>query len=103
MATNDESAPYAYEDDWVTCENGHKICRFNKTVYVGERQDVETQIVDWTQPAPEIGSEQDQLCAKCQAPFWSKQLFHFENGWRGLGGKFEPLDMPSVSRETKGQ
>ena len=82
---------YARRGEWVTCEGGHKICRFRRDVRWFET--FEGQAVgDWQQPEPAVGT-QHCPCTKCgaswfQANLRSGTIYHFRDGWRGIG-KFE--------------
>lgn len=77
---------YAYRGETVTCENNHPICEFAETVHYGDSQDLRHQLVNWRQPAPEIGALLPVLCTGCNAPFGqigeTGCEFHFASGWR---------------------
>jgi hypothetical protein len=74
---------YAHAGETVTCENGHPICEFVETVYLGQSQDLERQLGKWRQKAPKTGSGLPQRCVQCDAR-WAEYVgvFHFKDGWR---------------------
>jgi hypothetical protein len=47
---------YALAGERVTCENGHHICTFAQTVYIGDMQYPDTQFTDWQQSYPRLTS-----------------------------------------------
>lgn len=73
---------YAAAGEQVTCENGHLICEFLVDVAVGQTQDLERQLGNWTQEPPEIGQISVPGCAVCGAEFYRGGVFHFSDGWR---------------------
>lgn len=77
--------PYATEGEEVTCESGHVICEFVKTVHVGQLQDVEHQLGNYRQTKPEVGQFPLPVCEKCGASFTNGSAYHFADGWRGSG------------------
>ena len=86
--------PYAKEGEVVTCENGHSICEFVETVYVGDMQNPE-QLGFWHQPEPETGQLPIPRCSRCNGRFYYGGLFHMKDGWRdplGLIEQFGPME-----------
>lgn len=73
---------YANAGEKVTCENGHPICEFVKTVHVGEMQALEHQLGNWQQPVPDGGALPIPGCAACGAAFTDGMLFHINQAWR---------------------
>ncbi len=71
---------YARAADAITCENGHRICVFQRDVRVSEPFDG-TALGAWTQPEPKIGAIKS-ACATCGARWFKGSYFHFEDGWR---------------------
>ena len=79
---------YAEEGQWITCENGHPIARYCRTVKFGDAFLPDQHLIDWQQPMPETGVDLPLTCRQCGAP-WAKQIsgvkcaHHFEGeGWR---------------------
>ena len=86
--------PYAKIGDKVVCENGHIVCEFIKTVYVGDLQDVRNQLGYWRQDAPLIGTIYPR-CSICGAKFYMHGIFNFKDGWRdprGLLARYGLID-----------
>ena len=77
---------YAWVGDVVTCENGHPICVFMKTVKVGALQDPANQLGHWQQPEPKIGQYPIPGCARCGAPFTNGSFYHIGDSWRDPSG-----------------
>lgn len=84
----DYGGTYARKGDWVTCENGHIICVFNRNVIIGGAFDG-AALEMWQQREPTIGQADMPVCAVCQAPFVRNlNEFHFYDGWRVLRPAF---------------
>jgi hypothetical protein len=79
---------YAEAGQWVTCERGHRIARFGRTVLYKDAFRPDVDLVDWLQPQPPVGSALPQRCNICNAPWAAKKppqrcAHHFEReGWR---------------------
>lgn len=73
---------YARAGERVTCENGHHIFTFCRTVRMGEDVDPPKNMEDWQIPVPPIGAV-DPPC-HCGAQWAACDgRFHFERGgWR---------------------
>jgi hypothetical protein len=86
---------YAREGEVVTCENGHPICEFIQTVYVGDTQDPENQLGFWHQPKPEVGQNPVPRCSKCGGRWYiAGGIMHFKDGWRDPMGLIEQYGFP---------
>jgi hypothetical protein len=81
---------YARKDEWVTCENGHRLGRFTRDMSVGDG------ITSDLLTAPVIAPE-GEVVGPCACGAWfafttkdsDDVWFHFEEGWRyGHGPKF---------------
>jgi hypothetical protein len=80
---------YALAGERVTCENGHHICTFAQTVYIGDMQYPDTQFTDWQQSVPIHASH--PVCAKCNAKFYTHGgILHIGTQWR------DPLNLMSI-------
>jgi hypothetical protein len=87
----DDPLIYACADETITCENGHPICDFIETVYVGQHQDVERQLGNWrgnvvvgdAQFPPPVGTLPIPVCKLCGERFTTGGCYHFADGWRG--------------------
>jgi hypothetical protein len=87
--------PYAREGEVVTCENGHPVCEFVQTVFMGDMQDLENQLGFWHQPKPEVGQLEIPRCAKCNGRFYiSGGIMHLKDGWRDPYGMIEKYGFP---------
>lgn len=86
--------PYAREGDVVTCENGHPICEFIKTVYVGDIQDPKNQLGFWHQPKPEVGQTEIPRCNTCGGRWYLWGVLHFKDGWRDPFNHIENYGFP---------
>ena len=71
---------YAHAGDLVTCENGHIICAFTKTVNYGDMFDPAAMSY-WHQPEPKIGTMK-QPCLICGTDWFRGMNLHFADGWR---------------------
>jgi hypothetical protein len=71
---------YANKGDWITCEWGHKIARFQEDVQRGTLFNP-AAIAEWTQPEPMVGDVPPK-CAQCGCNFYMGMTFHFRDGWR---------------------
>jgi hypothetical protein len=72
---------YADRGEWITCENGHRIARFVKSVKSGQLFDLYA-ISEWQQHEPAIGEFPIPRCEKCGAEWCAGSQYHFLNGWR---------------------
>lgn len=76
---------FAKSGEWVTCENGHRICRVARDIQQGELMQPENKLVEWQQPKPVSGQRSEQIrCGLCGAKWFGSHLgkLHFEDGWR---------------------
>ena len=73
---------YAAAGATVTCANGHPICEFAETVYLGDFQDLPRQLGNWRQAEPVVGQCPIPGCARCGAAFTDGTRWHFADGWR---------------------
>ena len=73
---------YAYKGETITCENGHPICDFARTVKIGEIQNGTDDLTDWRQPIPVVGTFPVPGCAICGARWSDGVVFHVGNSWR---------------------
>jgi hypothetical protein len=88
------SEPYARAGEWVTCEGGHRIVCFAKTIRVGDPV-MEHHLVDWQQKPMRPGTAPDRMrCDLCGERFAGTAeigpALHFEDGWRSAeSGRLE--------------
>ena len=83
-----EASPiYAEAGETVTCENGHPICEFMRTVRYGEMQNVEINLGNWKQTSPSAGTYPIPVCAKCGSPFTDGSRYHVGLFWRERRGE----------------
>lgn len=73
---------YAKAGETVTCENGHPICDFVVDIRRGQPQHPATQLGNWRQPEPQVGTIPIPGCEKCGAPFTDGMLYHVGDSWR---------------------
>ncbi len=73
---------YAVAGETVTCENGHPICNFMRSVAVGEMQDLRNDLGNWRQAVPMPGQIEMPRCEKCGGEFVQGSVFHFADEWR---------------------
>ncbi len=78
---------YAEAGETVTCENGHVICNFMRSVPIGQIQDLPRDLGNWQQTPPVLGQVETPRCAKCGGEFYRSGVFHFADGWRTEGRK----------------
>ena len=86
--------PYATEGEAITCENGHFICDFVKTVYEGDIQNVDEQLGNWQQTKPKLGTFPLPRCEVCGARWTLGVIYHVEGGWRDPHGMIEKYGIP---------
>lgn len=75
---------FAKKGEEVTCENGHVVCQFSRTIHRGTSFDPH-HLHRWRQTPPKVDSLKVE-CNICGAKFWhgfDGQNFHFADGWRG--------------------
>lgn len=82
---------YALAGEIITCENGHPICEFVKTVETGAIQNVAEQIGKWRQKAPTVGDFPIPGCAICGAEWTDGQTYHIAGAWRDPYGFHQRL------------
>ena len=77
---------YAKSGQWITCENGHRICQIVRDLYIGDLGWAAC-IGNWQEnafPEPALGQTICPRCGICGG-WWSGGgwEFHFEDGgWR---------------------
>ena len=96
---------FAKAGEWVTCENGHRICQIARDLIKNEMMDPPRDFANWQQSEPALGTPADAiLCADCGAHWFNNgqildqisineeagtklalvdgPRLHFEDGWR---------------------
>lgn len=81
---NTLSGVYAERDEVITCERGHTIARFKRTVMRGELQDEEAMDFPGPTLRPEPGTRWPEICCAICGSHWFRGNghFHFKDGWR---------------------
>ena len=81
---------YAWSGETVTCENGHPICDFARTVLLGDIQNPSEDFCNWRQEEPTVGQLPLPRCAVCGGEFVKGgMVYHVGKFWRDPYGYIE--------------
>lgn len=87
IASSGDSRPrnyshvYAWCGEVVTCENGHPVCSFTRTVFWRDMQKPGDLAFYHTQEVPAFGETNVKPCAVCGAKWWDNQHLFFRGRW----------------------
>lgn len=89
---------YANAGEWATCERGHRMARFCRSVHIGEAFDPQA-LVDWQQPEPQ--PDRPAPPCDCGALFIKDKILHVGGAWRYAGSALYDKARADVNRSIQ--